>query len=896
MALTWKTCLTALLIVTCNLVTQRNSYAWPDPPAAEVAASGFLGTCALSIRGRARIFNASRNSYQAYINVGPEYAGGFYIDTLARVNTQASINTGHTHTVTASGLAFFCGLTSVSNVVQVFDNISSYGALTTVSLSFRAVLPVGVAAFAAAGNVPGDGRTYDFVYSIISTDANSAPVLTATVTPVVTNTAPTITSAAAASVQENQTAAIDVNATDTEDDAVPTPLTYSLTPAVAGASVDNGLFAIDANTGVVTFNAAPDFETPGSNSGDNNYQIQVQVEDSGGLTTTQDITVTVTDVNEDTTAPTVTISGVPTITDGVTTFGATFTFDEDVTGFDAASDITTNGSATAPTGGPRIYTSTITPNASADTTVQVAANVAQDAATNANTASATSTASLATLDATAPTVTITTSSASHDGSTAFTATVTFNEPVNGFLPSEITATNATLGGAFTTGADGDAVYTIEVTPTGPQDVVLSIAAAVAKDAAGNDNLAAADVTVTGTVVQITKERITSFLTNRANHILNNQPNLTGFITGQSNTGGGPLGYLAINGNEGSQNVRFATSRSKVLAARDGGSSAGASLISPTAQERIDAAFGQPEATEAYGIDGPLLGFAPAEDGKAIAAAADDDTTLGFGEADGVSPSRAGTWDIWTEIYGSRSYVETSTSSLWVGFVGMHYFVDDRNVIGLIGQLDWSEETNSAVNSSADGTGWMIGPYIAGQFKDQNLFYEASIRYGQSDNTISPIGTYTDSFDTTRWMASGKLSGTYKHDDITIRPEASVTWYEETQEAYTDSLSNAIPESTVSLGELRFGPTFSRTMILDDGTQFAPTLGINGVYNFDLSDNNASQGATAGTEELRARISAGFAATNPDNGITLTTEFFYDGLFINDYETYGGRARVTVPLN
>ena len=499
-------------------------------------------------------------------------------------------------------------------------------------------------------------------------------------------------------------------------------------------------------------------------------------------------------------------------------------------------------------------------------------------------------------DTTAPAPTITTSSASHDGSTAFVATVTFDEPVNGFLPTEITATNATVAGAFTTGADGDAVYTIEVTPTGPQDVVLSIAAAVAKDAAGNDNLAAADVTVTGTVVQITKERITSFLTNRANHILNNQPDLTGFITGQNTSGGGPLGYLAINGNEGSQNVRFATSRSKILAARDGGSSAETSLISPTAQERIDTAFGQPEATDlAKNVDGHLLGFSPAEDGKAIAAA-EDDTTLGFGEADGASPSRAGTWDIWTEIYGSRSYVETSTSSLWVGFVGLHYFVDDRNVIGLISQFDWSEETNSAVNSSADGAGWMVGPYIAGQFKDQNLFYEASIRYGQSDNTISPIGTYTDSFDTTRWMASAKLSGVYKHDDITIRPEIGFTWYEETQEAYTDSLSNAIPESTVSLGELRFGPTFSRTMILDDGTQFAPTLGINGVYNFDLNDNNASQGTTAGTEELRARISAGFAATNPDNGITLTTEFFYDGLFITDYETYGGRARITVPLN
>ena len=191
---------------------------------------------------------------------------------------------------------------------------------------------------------------------------------------------------------------------------------------------------------------------------------------------------------------------------------------------------------------------------------------------------------------------------------------------------------------------------------------------------------------------------------------------------------------------------------------------------------------------------------------------------------------------------------------------------------------------------------MVGPYIAGKIDGQNLFYEASIRYGQSDNTISPIGTYTDSFDTTRWMASGKLSGQYKHGDITIRPKASVTWYEETQEAYTDSLSNAISETTVSLGEFRFGPSFEQTMTLDNGTIFTPSFGLAGVYNFDLNDNAASQATTLGDDQLRARVDAGFSATNPDNGITLSLSAYYDGIFITDYEAYGGRARITVPLN
>uniref|UniRef100_UPI00260921DA beta strand repeat-containing protein n=1 Tax=Acaryochloris sp. IP29b_bin.137 TaxID=2969217 RepID=UPI00260921DA len=62
-------------------------------------------------------------------------------------------------------------------------------------------------------------------------------------------------------------------------------------------------FGIDAN-GVVTFNAAPDFEAPGDANADNNYDLQVTVTDSGGLTGSQDITVSVTDVVAEGSPPT----------------------------------------------------------------------------------------------------------------------------------------------------------------------------------------------------------------------------------------------------------------------------------------------------------------------------------------------------------------------------------------------------------------------------------------------------------------------------------------------------------------------------------------------------------------------------------------------------------------
>jgi hypothetical protein len=98
---------------------------------------------------------------------------------------------------------------------------------------------------------------------------------------------PVFTSDATASVAENQSAAFTAAATD-EDSA-------DLTYVISGA--DAALFNIVEDTGVVTFNAAPDFEDPKDVDGSNDYAIIVTASD-GSNTTDQAVTVTVTDVNE----------------------------------------------------------------------------------------------------------------------------------------------------------------------------------------------------------------------------------------------------------------------------------------------------------------------------------------------------------------------------------------------------------------------------------------------------------------------------------------------------------------------------------------------------------------------------------------------------------------------
>ena len=91
--------------------------------------------------------------------------------------------------------------------------------------------------------------------------------------------------AAAITVAENQTAVTTVTATGSG-------LTWSIT-----GGVDNALFDLNATTGVLTFKVAPDFEVPTDTIPFNIYRVVVTATNSGG-TDTQDISVTVTDVEE----------------------------------------------------------------------------------------------------------------------------------------------------------------------------------------------------------------------------------------------------------------------------------------------------------------------------------------------------------------------------------------------------------------------------------------------------------------------------------------------------------------------------------------------------------------------------------------------------------------------
>ncbi|MFE8583487.1 cadherin domain-containing protein [Sphingomonas sp. NCPPB 2930] len=114
------------------------------------------------------------------------------------------------------------------------------------------------------------------------------------------NEAPVFTTPTTVSMAENGTAVQVAHASDPDAGAV---VTYAL------GGTDAALFAIDAQTGAITFSTAPDFEAPQDAGRDNVYNLTVSASD-GTNVVTQNVAVTITNVNE---APSLTLSGVGTV-------------------------------------------------------------------------------------------------------------------------------------------------------------------------------------------------------------------------------------------------------------------------------------------------------------------------------------------------------------------------------------------------------------------------------------------------------------------------------------------------------------------------------------------------------------------------------------------------------
>ena len=227
-------------------------------------------------------------------------------------------------------------------------------------------------------------------------------------------------------------------------------------------------------------------------------------------------------------------------------------------------------------------------------------------------------------------------------------------------------------------------------------------------------------------------------------------------------------------------------------------------------------------------------------------------------------------------------------------MGADYRFSSDLLLGLLGQLDWTDEHDDTVGTSASGLGWMVGPYVVAKLTD-TLIFDGRAAWGMSENEVDALGLFTDNFDTTRWLIRGQLTGDYQIKYMIINPFVRLSYFEEQQKAYTDTLGNLIPSQTISLAQLKFGPKLSARITAADGTTVTPHLTISGIWDFDQPLQTVTQGVAIGNGGIRGRVEGGVAITMP-HGQSINFEGFYDGIGSTQLEAYGGSLSISMPLH
>uniref|UniRef100_UPI002601C5F3 Ig-like domain-containing protein n=1 Tax=Maricaulis sp. TaxID=1486257 RepID=UPI002601C5F3 len=251
--------------------------------------------------------------------------------------------------------------------------------------------------------------------------------------------------------------------------------------------------------------------------------------------------------------------------------------------------------------------------------------------------------------------------------------------------------------------------------------------------------------------------------------------------------------------------------------------------------------------------------------------------------------------------------DRAESSFGLVQLGADWLVSENALVGVMVQVDEMSETaedpveaaGAVRGAELDGTGWMAGPYAVWEFADSATL-DVSALWGQSDNTINPLGFYEDEFETTRYMVRANVTGEWKRDrtdagQLVLRPGLSWTHFEETQDAYTDSLNIAIPEQTISIGRIEAGPEVAYRMDSPTGQGWwEPRAALRAVWDYDGADLMDESGRRVDDGQLRADLSIGLHGRSA-NGAVVSAEARISGLGDGDFSANTARIELRLPF-
>ncbi len=251
-------------------------------------------------------------------------------------------------------------------------------------------------------------------------------------------------------------------------------------------------------------------------------------------------------------------------------------------------------------------------------------------------------------------------------------------------------------------------------------------------------------------------------------------------------------------------------------------------------------------------------------------------------------------DAWAD--GRVAYFKDDHERGHFGIVrgGADYLLTPRMLVGLMAQYDHAKLFSDRERYEISGHGWMAGPYAAMRLSE-HLYLDGRATWGMSKNQVSPFLTYTDTFDTTRWLAAARLTGHWAVGQWSFMPSAEIIHFKETQHDYIDSNGLSIGSQSIALGRAIFGPKIVYRAAFADGTVLTPHASIKGIWDFKRPSSYSLDGkevkARAG---VQAQLEGGLSVRFPSK-ITLGVSSAYRGLYGSGRRAISAKAKLRIPL-
>lgn len=244
------------------------------------------------------------------------------------------------------------------------------------------------------------------------------------------------------------------------------------------------------------------------------------------------------------------------------------------------------------------------------------------------------------------------------------------------------------------------------------------------------------------------------------------------------------------------------------------------------------------------------------------------------------------------VWGSVAYSESDAGGTKTSYahmaVGAHLYRTSDAFAGIMLQYD-SAEDKAATGEWIKGDGWLIGPYFGKKLAGQNLYFGGSALFGNTDNTVSPLGTYADDFSGQRVLLSFDVEGRLDYDRFALFPNMRLTYLKDSQDAFLDTFGTPVQAQSIEMMALDFGVDFEVPVAAGAG-ELTLLGGLTGQWQ-DVSAGGGASAFVQNTDRFTGRVDLGLRYLGK-NGVELSGGGFVAGIG-SSREIYGAKLDLAI---